>query len=63
MSELGFKIECDRVLDAMKCIDGPTPGIISAIARMPLVRVFACLVHLEREKLAFRGQGDQWWNT
>ena len=62
-SDIGFRIECDRVLDALRCVDGPTPGIIAAISRMPVIRVYACLAYLEKEQRAFRGQGDQWWNT
>jgi hypothetical protein len=62
-SDLGREMELDRVRDALRMIDAPTPGIISAIARMPLIRVFACLAELERRQLAFRLLGDQWCNT
>ena len=62
-SDVGFELELDRVRDALRMIDAPTTGIISAIARMPLIRVFACLAELERRQLAFRHGVDQWSNT
>jgi len=62
-SDVGFELELDRVRDALRMIDAPTAGIISAIARMPLIRVFACLSELERRQLAFRHGVDQWSNT
>lgn len=62
-SDVGFELELDRVRDALRMIDAPTPGVISAIARMPLIRVFACLSELERRQLAFRHGDNQWSNT
>jgi hypothetical protein len=45
-------------------MDGVTPGVIAMIARMGLVRVYACLSELDRRQLAFRELNvDKWWNT
>lgn len=63
-TEVGFALEINRVRDVLRHIDGVTPPVISAIARMPLVRVYACLSELDRRQLAFRELNvDRWWNT
>lgn len=63
-TDIGFELELDRVRDVLRHIDGVTPPIISAVARMPLVRVYSCLSELDRRQLAFRElNADKWWNT
>lgn len=63
-SDIGREMEIERVRDVLRNIDGATPGIISAVARMPLIRVFACLSELSARQLAFReGALDRWWST
>ena len=63
-TDIGFELELDRVRDVLRHIEGVTPPIISAVARMPLVRVYGCLSELDRRQLAFRELNvDKWWNT
>jgi hypothetical protein len=63
-TDIGFELELDRVRDVLRHMDGVTPGVISAIARMPVVRVFACLTELDKRQLAFRELNvDKWWST
>lgn len=63
-TDIGFEMELDRVRDVLRHMDGVTPGVIAMIARMGLVRVYACLSELDRRQLAFRELNfDKWWNT